>query len=187
MPAAIWGWRPAPCGSSGRNLFEKKAASSGPVAPTNMVSSAVTALPMVMPPRPRTLEAGDRGPGDGDDEEAKHQLEHGIGQLHHEPGAGDRASQRAEQKRHRDVKAYGGALVPGAAGIGAELNRAVDRYEGSDGQEHAHQGKHGDAAADAEGGGQGRGEEGGDDQERRRRGAEVGGKETGKRLQAPDL
>src|SRR5690606_39261793 len=73
-------------------------------------------------------------------------------------------------------------MLPSAAGVGAELHRAMDGDEGGDRHEQAHQRQHGDAAADPEGRGQRRREERRGDQQQGNAGANAFGKELGRHV-----
>ena len=140
---------------------------SGPVAPTNIDNSARPVLATMSPALPSRSMPGIFAQVMDDDEDCQHQLQQRIRKLHHQKRAGDSADHASHDEGHGDVETDIGALVPGAAGVGAELHGAVHRDQGGDGHEQAHQRQHGDAAADAEIGRQRRGEEAGDSEQQR--------------------
>ena len=119
------------------------------------------------PGGPDPRGAGQFRPGDGDDEASERQFEDRIGNLDDEERASDSADEASGNEGQRDVTTDIGALMPSTPGVRAELDGAVNGDQCRDRQEHAEQGKHGNAAADAEGGGQRGGEEACRDQDER--------------------
>ena len=111
------------------------------------------------------LDAGDFCPGDRDDKGAEDKLHQRIGKLDHDEGAEDRADHAAGHEGRRDVHPDIGALMPGAAGVRAELDRAMHRNQHSHRHEETEQREHGDAAAYAEGRRQRRGEKAGSNEQ----------------------
>ena len=84
-------------------------------------------LPTARPALGQPVDAGDLRPGQHQDEAAEHQLQQRVGKLHHEEHADDRSDHAAGDEGRRHVHAHECALMPGAAGVGAELHRAVHR------------------------------------------------------------